>query len=377
MRLLGAEVEGVDVGQPHAEGRDQRGDARLGRAPRRHALPARLGARPASLSADGARVPERDRPRGAAADPRAGRPAARRGGRLRRRRQQRHRHLRRVHRRSRRAADRRRGRRRGASVAGRHAARFAGGAAGVLQGTRTCVLQDADGNIEPTHSVSAGLDYAAVGPEHAWLQATGRAEYTCADDGEALAAFQELARLEGHHAGARIGARHRPRAPRSARQLRRRTRSLLVNLSGRGDKDVQSVEQLLEGGGDGRALTTTFAGLRAAGAHRPGHLRDRRRSRPRAVGRDPPAPRSRRRRRPRGRRAVLRSAGRRAGDPARHRTGAGRRGDAGQACSTCWRRVRPHDPRADRHLQLRQSDTADGPGRLRPAGRAAPAWTAS
>ena len=82
-------------------------------------------------------------------------------------------------------------------VAGRHAARFAGGAEGVLQGTRTWLLQDADGNIEPTHSVSAGLDYAAVGPEHAWLHALGRAEYTWADDGAALAAFHQLARLEG------------------------------------------------------------------------------------------------------------------------------------------------------------------------------------
>jgi tryptophan synthase beta chain len=80
---------------------------------------------------------------------------------------------------------------------GRHAARFAGGSAGVLQGTRTWVLQDAHGNIEATHSVSAGLDYAAVGPEHAHLQATGRAEYYYASDDEALTAFQELARLEG------------------------------------------------------------------------------------------------------------------------------------------------------------------------------------
>ena len=74
------------------------------------------------------------------------------------------------------AADRRRGRRR-ADCARRHAARFAGGSAGVLQGTRTFVLQDEDGNIELTHSISAGLDYAAVGPEHAWLRALGRSEY--------------------------------------------------------------------------------------------------------------------------------------------------------------------------------------------------------
>src|SRR5499426_2456074 len=84
-----------------------------------------------------------------------------------------------------------------AIVRGRHAARFAGGSEGVLQGTRTFVLQDDDGNIELTHSISAGLDYAAVGPEHAWLRAIGRAEYAYATDEEALAAFQMLARLEG------------------------------------------------------------------------------------------------------------------------------------------------------------------------------------
>ena len=80
---------------------------------------------------------------------------------------------------------------------GRHAARFAGGMAGVLQGTRTYVLQDLNGNIELTHSISAGLDYAAVGPEHAWLRDLGRAEYTWIGDADALAAFQSLARLEG------------------------------------------------------------------------------------------------------------------------------------------------------------------------------------
>jgi tryptophan synthase beta chain len=133
-------------------------------------------------------------------------------------------------------------------TAGRHAARFAGGAAGVLQGTRTWVLQDEHGNIEATHSVSAGLDYAAVGPEHAHLQATGRAEYHFASDVEALTAFQDLARLEGiipalesAHAIAyvrRAAARFGPDAV------------LLVNLSGRGDKDVQTVEGILKGAGD-------------------------------------------------------------------------------------------------------------------------------
>src|SRR5438094_485112 len=82
-------------------------------------------------------------------------------------------------------------------VRGRHAARFAGGSPGVLQGTRTFVLQDEDGNIELTHSISAGLDYAAVGPEHAWLRALGRTEYAHVSDDEALGAFQDLAKLEG------------------------------------------------------------------------------------------------------------------------------------------------------------------------------------
>ena len=96
---------------------------------------------------------------------------------------------------------------------GQHAARFAGGSAGVLQGTRSYVLQDDDGNIELTHSISAGLDYAAVGPEHAWLHDSGRAEYTWIDDDEALDAFQRLGREEGHPAGARVVARDRLRLP--------------------------------------------------------------------------------------------------------------------------------------------------------------------
>jgi tryptophan synthase beta chain len=132
---------------------------------------------------------------------------------------------------------------------GRHAARFAGGAAGVLQGTRTFVLQDANGNIELTHSVSAGLDYAAVGPEHAWLQEIGRAEYAYATDDEALGGFQDLARLEGI-----IPALESAHAIAHVRKIASRFPAdavLLVNLSGRGDKDVQSVEGILGGGASG------------------------------------------------------------------------------------------------------------------------------
>jgi tryptophan synthase beta chain len=124
---------------------------------------------------------------------------------------------------------------------GRHAARFAGGAAGVLQGTRTFVLQDAHGNIESTHSVSAGLDYAAVGPEHAWLHEIGRAEYDVATDAEALGAFQELARLEGIIPA--LESSHAIAYVRRAAQSLGKDAVLVVNLSGRGDKDVQSVEQ--------------------------------------------------------------------------------------------------------------------------------------
>jgi tryptophan synthase beta chain len=118
----------------------------------------------------------------------------------------------------------------------RHAARFHGGSLGVLQGTRSYILQDEYGQIQLTHSVSAGLDYAAVGPEHAWLHDQGRVEYTYATDDAALEAFTRLARLEGiipalesAHAVAEC-LRRAPQMPRE--------RLIVVNLSGRGDKDV-------------------------------------------------------------------------------------------------------------------------------------------
>ena len=126
---------------------------------------------------------------------------------------------------------------------GRHAARFAGGGLGILQGTKTWVLQDAHGNIEPTHSISAGLDYAAVGPEHAWLREQGRTEYAYATDNEALSAFVRLARLEGilpalesSHAVAH--------AMKVAGELGNEA-VILVNLSGRGDKDLATVQKTM------------------------------------------------------------------------------------------------------------------------------------
>jgi tryptophan synthase beta chain len=131
-------------------------------------------------------------------------------------------------------------------VRGRHAARFADGAGGVgvLQGTRSYVLQDEAGNIELTHSISAGLDYAAVGPEHAWLRDRGRAEYAWISDAEALDAFERLARLEGI-LPALESAHAIAHASKVARALGR-DRTILVNLSGRGDKDVETVARALK-----------------------------------------------------------------------------------------------------------------------------------
>jgi tryptophan synthase beta chain len=123
--------------------------------------------------------------------------------------------------------------------AGKHAARFQGGSLGVLQGTRSYLLQDEFGQVQLTHSVSAGLDYAAVGPEHAWLRDENRVEYTYATDDKALEAFTRLAHLEGiipalesAHAIAEVFQR----APKM-----RREELIIVNLSGRGDKDVAQV----------------------------------------------------------------------------------------------------------------------------------------
>jgi len=125
---------------------------------------------------------------------------------------------------------------------GHHAARFAGGAAGVLHGTRSVILQDGHGNILNTHSVSAGLDYPSVGPEHAWLAARGRTTYAFVDDNDALNGFEWLAEMEGilpalesAHAIAFL-RRHLESVPAGT--------VILVNLSGRGDKDVETVRQI-------------------------------------------------------------------------------------------------------------------------------------
>jgi len=138
-------------------------------------------------------------------------------------------------------------------ASGRHAARFSDprlGRPGVLQGTYTYLLQNEDGQVLPTHSISAGLDYPAVGPQHAYLRETGRVEYTAIEDTQALQAFQSLARLEGilpalesSHAVAEAIRRAPGLDP---------SRILLVNLSGRGDKDLDTVIKAL-----GSELTPT------------------------------------------------------------------------------------------------------------------------
>ena len=122
---------------------------------------------------------------------------------------------------------------------GRHAARFAGGSLGVLHGTRTYLLQDGDGNILPTHSVSAGLDYPAVGPEHAYLRDSGRATYTHASDEEAVGAFHLLAETEGIIPA--LESAHAIAHVLSAGPGGALGALILVNLSGRGDKDVRQI----------------------------------------------------------------------------------------------------------------------------------------
>jgi tryptophan synthase beta chain len=124
---------------------------------------------------------------------------------------------------------------------GRHAASLCAGKPGVLHGNRTYLLQDENGQIVETHSISAGLDYPGVGPEHAWLKDSGRAEYVTIDDAEALAAFHDLCRLEGI-----IPALESAHALAYAGKLARtlpRDGILLVNLSGRGDKDMHTVAE--------------------------------------------------------------------------------------------------------------------------------------
>jgi tryptophan synthase beta chain len=124
---------------------------------------------------------------------------------------------------------------------GKHAASLCAGKPGVLHGNRTYLLQDANGQITETHSISAGLDYPGVGPEHAWLKDSKRAQYVAVDDADALKAFHELCRTEGiipALESAHAVAHAMKIAPSMAKDA-----ILLVNLSGRGDKDMHTVAE--------------------------------------------------------------------------------------------------------------------------------------
>ncbi len=129
------------------------------------------------------------------------------------------------------------------SMLGEHAARFSGGSPGVLQGTRSYILQDENGQISTTHSVSAGLDYSAIGPEHAYLHDIGRISYSSASDSEALEAFRLLAQLEGIIPA--LESAHAIAEVIKAAPSMTSEQIIVVNLSGRGDKDVNTVAALL------------------------------------------------------------------------------------------------------------------------------------
>jgi tryptophan synthase beta chain len=151
---------------------------------------------------------------------------------------------------------------------GRHAATLVGGSAGVIHGMRTYLLQDDEGQTLETHSISAGLDYPGVGPEHSWLHDTGRAQYIAVDDRQAMAAFSLLCRTEGI-----IPAIESAHALAGALEVGRELGSdglLLVNLSGRGDKDMDTAARWF-GLMDGSADSGSAAGQ---GSAAPGSLAD-------------------------------------------------------------------------------------------------------
>ena len=124
----------------------------------------------------------------------------------------------------------------------RHAAPLCAGRPGVLHGNRTYLMEDADGQISPTHSISAGLDYPGVGPEHAWLKDIGRAQYVAATDEEALAAFHELSRTEGIIPA--LESSHALAYGAKLAQEMGRDDTIVINLSGRGDKDINTVANI-------------------------------------------------------------------------------------------------------------------------------------
>jgi tryptophan synthase beta chain len=125
---------------------------------------------------------------------------------------------------------------------GKHAAPLNDGKEGVLHGMRTYLMQDDAGQILETHSVSAGLDYPGVGPEHAWLKDTGRAEYVVADDDEALEAFKEVTKVEGIMPA--LETAHALAFVRKLAPTMENKKTIVVNVSGRGDKDINTVASI-------------------------------------------------------------------------------------------------------------------------------------
>ena len=243
MKLLGAESEVGDQRVELAEGRDERGAARLGRQCRGHLLHHRHRRRPAPLPRHGARLPVGDRPRDPRTDDGGGRPAAGFslvaciGG--------------------------------GSNAMGlfhpfldepdikiigveaaglgvdtdKHAASLTGGRPGVLHGNRTYLLQDDDGQILEAHSISAGLDYPGIGPEHSWLYETGRVEYVSATDRGGAGGLPALQPDGGHHPGAGTFPRAGPCLENRGRLPK--DHILCMNMCGRGDKDIFTVADAL------------------------------------------------------------------------------------------------------------------------------------
>ena len=264
MNMLGAKVRAGRVRLEDAQGRDERGVARLGHQCRLDILLHRHRRRAASLSDDGARLPVDHRPRDARAD--AWRPKA--GCRIRSSPASAAARTRWVC--SIRSSTTRQIEIYGVEAAGHgletgmHAASIAGGRPGVLHGNRTYLLMNEDGQINEAHSISAGLDYPGIGPEHAWLNDVGRVTFLSATDDEALNAFQLLSKLEGiipalepAHAIAKV-LDLAPKKPKD--------HLMVVNLSGRGDKDLDSVARHLRS----KELMTTridrrFAALKDEG----------------------------------------------------------------------------------------------------------------
>jgi len=132
---------------------------------------------------------------------------------------------------------------------GKHGATLSRGKVGVLHGSKSFLLQDADGQILEAHSISAGLDYPGVGPEHAWLKETGRAEYVSVTDAQALSGFSLLSRYEGIQPA--LESSHAVAFAYRLAKTMRPSEAVLVNLSGRGDKDMGILMELQEGGRDG------------------------------------------------------------------------------------------------------------------------------